>query len=465
MAYAPNDTIIAPATANSLAAIAVIRLSGPAAFSIVSPYFKSAGSKQSLSISTIVPRKQMFGLIQHNTEIIDEVLLTYFKAPNSYTGEDSIEISCHGSSYIVQQLLQLFLANGARMAEPGEFTMRAFLNGKMDLSQAEAVSDLINSQSALAHKVALQQMRGGFSNRINVLREELIHFASLIELELDFSEEDVEFANRTDLLNRVNSISNVVQDLLSSFNLGNVLKNGIPVAIAGRPNAGKSTLLNALLNEERAIVSDIPGTTRDTIEDQITINGVAFRFIDTAGLRNTDDVIEKIGVDRALRTINKSQAVIYLFDPHQITQQELTVDLAELSEHSQNAQVILTANKVDIGSEAAIRAKFNSFDNFICISAKHKTSLENLRTHLLELFNLKALETTDVIVTNARHAEALRQAELALDKVRSGLQNGLPGDLLALDIRFAIDVLGNITGKVTNEDLLTNIFTRFCIGK
>jgi tRNA modification GTPase len=463
MAYSPNDTIIAPATASGTAAIALIRISGANALSIVAPFFKNSGtSATSIARSA---RKQLFGTIQIDGKIIDEVLLSYFKGPNSYTGQDSIEISCHGSPYILQQLLQLFLSNGARMAEPGEFTMRAFLNGKMDLSQAEAVSDLINSHSAISHQMAMQQMRGGFSSTINYLRDELIHFASLIELELDFSEEDVEFADRTNLLNRITGIKKVITDLLAGFTLGNVLKNGIPVAIAGRPNAGKSTLLNALLNEERAIVSDIPGTTRDTIEDQITINGVGFRFIDTAGLRDTDDVIEKIGVDRALRTIDKSSAVIYLFDPHQLTEKELEIELEEVKQHTSTSQMILTANKVDTGTEQAIRAKFPNHKNLLCISAKQKVGLDTLRQHLLTLFDLNKLTSTDVIVSNARHAEALRQAAEALEKVKFGLESGLPGDLLALDIRFAIEVLGNITGKVTNEDLLTNIFTRFCIGK
>lgn len=463
MAFLPNDTIIAPATATGIAAIALIRISGVNALSITEPLFKSTGNS-AISISASA-RKQIFGTIQSEGKIIDEVLLTYFKGPNSYTGEDAIEIACHGSPYILQKLLQLFLSKGARMAEPGEFTMRAFLNGKMDLSQAEAVSDVINSNSDISHQIAMQQMRGGFSSTINHLRDELIHFASLIELELDFSEEDVEFADRTNLLTRIAGIRKVITDLLAGFTLGNVLKNGIPVAIAGRPNAGKSTLLNALLNEERAIVSDIPGTTRDTIEDQISINGLAFRFIDTAGLRDTDDVIEKIGVDRALRTIDKSSAVIYLFDPHQLNEKELELELEELKQHTSQSQVILTANKVDTGTEQSIRAKFPNHKNMLCISAKQKFALDILRQHLLTLFDLSKLNSTDIIVTNARHAEALRQAEEALEKVKVGLETGLPGDLLALDIRFAIEVLGNITGKVTNEDLLTNIFTRFCIGK
>lgn len=465
MNYNPNDTIVALATASGAAAIAVLRISGPKAIEIVQPFFYKNNQSVPYTIHSAPPRQQVFGTIRSDKSVLDEVLLTYFPAPGSYSGEPTIEIACHGSVFIQQQLLQLFLSNGARMAEPGEFTMRAYLNGKMDLSQAEAVADLINSQSTLTHKMALKQMRGGYSSKINQLRDQLIQFASLIELELDFSEEDVEFADRNKLLLQVDMILSVVDELLHSFDLGNVLKNGIPIAIVGRPNAGKSTLLNALLNEERAIVSDIPGTTRDTIEDQITINGVSFRFIDTAGLRQTDDLIEKIGVDRALRTIDKSSAVIYLFDPETITQEELQLEIENLKRHNAHANLIVTANKVDKSNHDAIRIKFQQLPELLCISAKQQANLDNLRNRLLDLFKLNELQNAEIIVTNARHAEALRRAGEALQNVKTGLNANIAGDLLALDIRHATDTLGSITGKVGSDDLLINIFTRFCIGK
>jgi len=458
-----SDTIVALATAQAPAAIALLRISGPQALQLISSCFYSINKKK-IEGAELLPRKSTFGIIMREEEILDEVLLVWFKAPHSYTGEDLIEISCHGSAYIQQELLNYFLVLGARMADPGEFTMRAFLNGRMDLSQAEAVADLISSNSSSSHQLAMKQMRGGFSNKIKDLREGLIHFASLIELELDFSEEDVEFADRSALLGHVNKVHTAILDLVNSFTLGNVLKNGIPVTIVGKPNAGKSTLLNALLNDERAIVSDIPGTTRDTIEDVLSIDGIVFRFIDTAGLRQTEDVIEKIGVEKTHAAMAKAAAIIYLFDAGDTSPEQLSTDLETLKINSETSQVICVGNKSDLLSTQNKKWSDHNPD-LIFISAKEKRGLEDLRTRLLRLYNLDRLKSGEVIVTNARHAAALRLAGDALEKVREGLQLNIPGDLLALDIRFALDQLGNITGQVTNEDLLTNIFTRFCIGK
>ncbi|MGZ4090188.1 MAG: tRNA uridine-5-carboxymethylaminomethyl(34) synthesis GTPase MnmE, partial [Bacteroidia bacterium] len=358
MHHEPNDTIVALATAHGSAAIAVIRLSGPKAFDIVEPFFYSREHKKK-KLKGKASHTAHFGLIIHQDVIIDEVLVTIYKGPNSYTGQDSVEISCHGSLFIQQQLLKLFLSAGARMAQPGEFTMRAFLNGKLDLSQAEAVADLIASNSAISHQVAMQQMRGGFSNKIRLLRENLIDFAALIELELDFSEEDVEFANRQDLKDLISKIISVINKLVNSFDVGNVIKNGIPVGIVGKPNAGKSTLLNVLLEEDRAIVSDIPGTTRDTIEDEMTIDGVLFRFIDTAGIRTTSDVIEQIGVNKALEVIRKSAIVIYLFDSHEISSGDLKMEINLLKDHIGNSQLVLVANKIDSENDSDLKAEFS----------------------------------------------------------------------------------------------------------
>jgi tRNA modification GTPase len=464
MNYEPNDTIVALATAHGSSAIAVIRLSGPKSFSIVEQFFCGKNGNK----KTIQDKKSHtvhFGTIVHQDIIIDEVLVTIFKGPNSYTGQDSIEISCHGSVFIQQQLLKLFLSAGARMAQPGEFTMRAFLNGKLDLSQAEAVADLIASNSAISHQVAMQQMRGGFSSKIKLLRENLIDFAALIELELDFSEEDVEFANRSDLKNLIGKIISVIQKLVNSFDVGNVIKNGIPVGIVGKPNAGKSTLLNTLLEDDRAIVSDIPGTTRDTIEDEMTIDGVLFRFIDTAGIRTTSDVIEQIGVNKALEVIRKSAIVIYLFDSHEISSGDLKIEIEMLKEHIGDSQLLLVANKIDVENDSELRKEFSEYPEMIFISAKHHKNIDVLKQRLVSLFDTRTINTTDTIVTNARHAAALRNAESALYKVNAGLNANIAGDLLALDIRYALEELGGITGQVTNEDLLDSIFTRFCIGK
>lgn len=459
-----NDTIVALATAHGSAAIAVIRLSGPKAIEIVETFFYTKNFKKK-SLANKATHTAHFGLIIQNDVVIDEVLVTIFKESHSYTGQESVEVSCHGSIFIQQQLLQLFLSKGARMANPGEFTMRAFLNGKLDLSQAEAVADLIASNSALSHQVAMQQMRGGFSNKIKTLRDNLISFASLIELELDFSEEDVEFANRTDLKTLITTITNVIQKLINSFEVGNVIKNGIPVAIVGKPNAGKSTLLNVLLDDDRAIVSEIPGTTRDTIEDEIIIDGVLFRFIDTAGLRTTSDVIEQIGVNKAFEVIKKSAIIIYLFDSHEISSGDLKLEIELLKDYIGTSQLVIVANKIDVEDIKDLKEEFCDYPDIIYISAKEHKNMDGLKQKLVNLFDTRTIDATDTIVTNARHANSLKRAQAALLKVSEGISNNIVGDLLALDIRYALDELGLITGSVTNEDLLDSIFTKFCIGK
>ena len=459
-----NDIIVALATAHGSSAIAIIRLSGPEVLNIVEPFIYTKNLKK-ISLKNKPSHSVNFALIVFQDNIIDEVLITLFKNPNSYTGQDSIEISCHGSPFIQQKLLQLFLSQGARMANAGEFTLRAFLNGKLDLSQAEAVSDLIASNSALSHQFAMQQMRGGFSTKINQLRQNLINFASLIELELDFSEEDVEFANRDDLKKLISTIYSVIEALIQSFELGNVIKNGIPVTIIGKPNAGKSTLLNVLLEEDKAIVSEIAGTTRDLIEDEMIIDGVMFRFIDTAGLRITSDAVEQIGLNKAFEAIKKSAIVIYLFDAHELTAGDLVLELQKIEEHLVSTQVILVANKIDIETLNDLKNEFIDFPEMIFISAKKQLNIHELKNKLLSLFDARTVSATDTIVTNARHASSLTNANLALKKVLEGLNNNIVPDLLALDIRYALNEIGLITGEVSNEDLLNNIFSKFCIGK
>lgn len=410
-----------------------------------------------------------YGRIFDGNEVVDEVVLTLFKAPASFNGEDTVEFSCHGSPYILERVLGLLLKKGARIAEPGEFTLRAFLNGKMDLSQAEAVADLIASRSKASHKLAMHQMRGGFSREIDALRERLIHFASMIELELDFAEEDVEFADRDDLKSLVDELCEILRKLIDSFATGNVLKNGVPVAITGAPNQGKSTLLNALLNEERAIVSEIAGTTRDAIEDEITIGGVRFRFIDTAGIRETSDTIESMGISKALEKARTASVVLYLVDAAETTREEVNKFVAafrtQLGEGAH--RLIVVANKMDKakGSEAEIRNKFSDFNDVVYLSALKKENLDALQQKLLEGVNAGAIEHGELMVTNARHHRALSQALEALADVRRGLDENITGDFLAIDIRKALHHLGEITGKITTDDLLGNIFSKFCIGK
>ena len=409
-----------------------------------------------------------------NHRIIDEVLVAVFKNPNSYTGENVVEINCHGSVYIQQEIIQLFLKNGVRNAQAGEFTLRAFLNGKMDLSQAEAVADLIASDSETSHQIALQQMRGGFATDIQNLRQELLNFASLIELELDFSEEDVEFADRTQFTNLVNKISTTLKQLIDSFALGNVLKNGIPIAIVGEPNVGKSTLLNALLNEERAIVSNIAGTTRDAIEDELVINGINFRFIDTAGIRETKDVVENIGIKKTFENIEKAQLVLLLFNGNEKrkkTEDRRQKTLANLQKNYPNKKILTIINKIDLLNEKEIQEILKQVQhddnqkNAILISSKEKTGINLLKDELIKLANLGALSNNKTIVSNSRHFEALNNALIAIKEVQKGIENNISSDLFATDIRSALHYLGLISGEVTTEDLLGNIFGNFCIGK
>lgn len=459
-----SDTIVALATPQGSGAIGIIRLSGAKAITICSSVFSNK-KLENKDLSKEQSHTIHFGVIHSGDIIIDEVLVSVFKTPNSYTGENIVEVSCHGSPFIQQQIIQLFIKKGARMANNGEFTLRAFLNGKIDLSQAEAVADLIASNSASSHQVAIQQMRGGFATKIKLLRQNLIDFASLIELELDFSEEDVEFANRDDLKNLIKSIQYIVQRLIDSFEVGNVIKNGIPVAIIGKPNAGKSTLLNVLLEEDRAIVSDIPGTTRDVIEDEMTIDGVLFRIIDTAGIRETNDIIESIGVEKTYEQIKLSSIAIYLFDVHEMTPNELRQIIAEIEPHLHNSQLVLVANKIDKEDMEYTYREFADFKDMLFISAKEDIGIDKLKQYLVHLFDNRTVNLTETIVTNARHVEALRHTNVALIKVLEGLSNNVTGDFLAIDIRTALHHLGEITGEISSDDLLTNIFSRFCIGK
>jgi tRNA modification GTPase len=459
-----NDTIVALATPSGAGAIAIIRLSGKDAIRIADKHFRSVSGKK---LRNQKSHTIHLGHIIDNSKTIDEVLISVFKNPNSYTGENVIEISCHGSNYIQQEIIQLFLRNGCRMATAGEFTLRAFLNGKLDLSQAEAVADLIASDNEASHQIAMQQMRGGFSSEIAKLREELLNFASLIELELDFAEEDVEFADRTQFKDLIERITFVLKRLIDSFAVGNVIKNGIPVAIVGEPNVGKSTLLNALLNEERAIVSEIAGTTRDTIEDEISIGGIGFRFIDTAGIRDTKDVVESIGIKKTFEKIDQAQVVIYLFDSTEfnIHSSEFKVELEKIKNKYPQKPLIVIANKIDQIDDSQIAVMQNEISGIHLLSAKTGFGVEQLTNKLLNLINTGALRNNETIVTNSRHYDALLKAFEEIQKVNHGLETGLSGDLLAIDIRQALYHFGEITGEITNDDLLGNIFANFCIGK
>jgi len=471
-----NDTIIALATPSGAGAIAIIRVSGPDALNIVAPLFKAKSKKDLAQQAT---HTLHLGNVMDGERTIDEVLASVFRAPKSYTGEETVELSCHGSPYIQQEIIQLLIRKGCRSAEAGEFTLRAFLNAKMDLSQAEAVADLINSENAASHQMAMQQMRGGFSNEIQKLRQELLNFASLIELELDFAEEDVEFANRDQFKDLVSKIQTVLKRLIDSFATGNVLKNGIPVAIVGEPNVGKSTLLNALLNEDRAIVSEIAGTTRDTIEDEMSIGGVGFRFIDTAGIRETKDVVESIGIKKTFEKISQAQVVVYLVDSSQIAVnrerlQEVRIEIEKIKNKFPQKPLLIIANKTDRLAEEEVKnlkEKLQEISShaeraeFLLLSAKTNLGVEELKDRLLEFVNTGALRNSDTIVTNSRHYAALLKALEEINKVEDGLNADLSGDLLAIDIRQALHHFGEITGQITNDDLLGNIFANFCIGK
>lgn len=478
----PTETIVALATPSGAGAIAVIRLSGKEAVSIAANVFISVSGKDLTKQKTHTIH---LGHIVSNGKTYDQVLVSVFKNPNSYTGEDVVEISCHGSTFIQQQIIQLLLRNGAKMAQPGEFTLRAFLNGKLDLSQAEAVADLIASDNEASHQIAMQQMRGGFSNEIANLRQELLNFASLIELELDFAEEDVEFADRTQFNDLLNRIEFVLKRLIDSFAVGNVIKNGIPIAIVGEPNVGKSTLLNALLNEERAIVSDIAGTTRDTIEDELVIDGIGFRFIDTAGIRDTTDHVESIGIKKTFEKIEQAQVVLYLVDSSllsvvgsllsvvssQLSVEKLKSDIEQIKNKYPHKTLLTIINKKDLLSAEMIKKLETELttdsgqQQILFISAKNNIGIDELKQTLLSFVNTGALRNNETIVTNSRHYDSLLKALEEIQKVKWGLESGLSSDLMAIDIREALYHFGEITGEVTNDELLGNIFANFCIGK
>jgi tRNA modification GTPase len=461
-----DDTICALSTPQGMGAIAVIRVSGPATFPVLERFFRPAGQRHALA--TAKPYTLIYGTLYEQEERVDEVMIGVYRAPKSYTGQDVAEISCHGSVYIQERIVRMLLSAGVRMAEPGEYTLRAFFNGKMDLSQAEGVADLIASESEAAHRVAYQQMRGGISEEIRGLREELIQFASLVELELDFTEEDVEFADKAQLTQLVEKIQQVVQRLLESYGTGNVIKNGVPVAIVGAPNAGKSTLLNALVQEERAIVTEVAGTTRDAIEDEVNLGGVKFRFIDTAGIRETEDVVEKIGIRKTYEKIAQSRVVLYLFDAGRLQENAPLVreEIAALRAKVAGQKLLLLANKIDQAQREEVDRLLANPEELLYLSALEGEGLEALIEALQASVNLSALESNQNIVTSARHYEALRQSQEDLARVAEGLAEGRSGDLLALDIREALRHLGAIIGEVdVDRDILGAIFGKFCIGK
>lgn len=459
-----QDTICAIATAQG-GAIGCIRVSGPEAIEITSCIFTPAATNRELGDSK--PYTLTFGRIYDGSEVIDEVLVSLFRAPHSYTGENSTEITCHGSAYILQKVLQLLIKNGCRMAAPGEYTQRAFLNGKMDLSQAEAVADLIASSSAATHRLAMSQMRGGFSKELATLRDQLLHFTSLIELELDFSDhEELEFADRSELCQLANNIEKVIARLVNSFNVGNAIKNGVPVAIIGETNAGKSTLLNVLLNEDKAIVSDIHGTTRDIIEDTVNIGGITFRFIDTAGIRETSDTIESLGIERTFQKLDQAEIVLWMIDATN-AQAQITQLAGQLLPRCERKQLILVYNKADLVDNIQNSIPENFPDNVqsITLSAKKREHIEELQRMLITSAHLPTITQNDVIVTNVRHYEALNNALEAIHRVQEGLTNNISGDFISQDIRDCIFHLSDIAGEVTNDMVLQNIFQHFCIGK
>ena len=450
-----NDTIVALATVQGVSALAIIRLSGKEAIKITQLAFSGKNLSRQ-STHTI-----HFGTIKDGDKTIDEVLISVFKEPNSFTQENAVEISCHGSPVIIKEIIKVLLKKGARLAQPGEFTKRAFLNGRFDLAQAEAVADLIHAETDNARQAAFNQMRGGFSQEIKRLREELIHFASLVELELDFGEEDVEFAKRDDLRKLILKIQSYLKTLIESFDQGNVIKNGIPTVIAGKPNAGKSTLLNALLNEERAIVSHIAGTTRDSIEDELILGGITFRFIDTAGLRETKDEIEAMGVGRTREKMKQASLILYMFDLSQTNSTEIKQEEDELK--ALGVPYIKVGNKIDKANRFILRSLENQ--NFVMISAAQKTNLQDLKDQILSHFHINTVKQGDVLVTNLRHYQNLMATNDSLNRVLSGMETSVTGDFLAMDIRQSLHYLGEITGEITTEDLLDNIFSKFCIGK
>ena len=458
-----NDNILALASPPGIGAISLIRISGPESISIVDNIFDGI---EKIKLADQEENKVQLGYIMDNKRTIDKVLVTVFRNPKSYTGEDLVEISCHGSIFIQESIIQLLLNFDCRVAKPGEFTMRSFLNGKMDLSQAESVADLISSNSEASHKLAMNQMRGGFKNDINDLRTQLVNFASLIELELDFSQEDVEFANLKELNKLLDKISSSLKKLIDSFKTGNVIKNGIPIAIVGEPNTGKSTLLNTLLNEDRAIVSSIAGTTRDTIEDQINLNGVNCRFIDTAGIRSTDDEIESIGIKRTLKKMSESEIIVFMIDYSSLDDNKLNFYfdyLNKIEEKFPNIKLITILNKNDIKSDISI-SDLNKF-NPITISARNKVNIESLIREITSYVNNLTSQIDNSTISNSRHYDLLNKTYEEIHKVKVSISKNVSSDLLAIDIKQAIYFLGELTGEISNDEILGNIFSKFCIGK
>ena len=456
-----DDIICALSTPQGVGALGIIRLSGTNSSSLLTPFFSSVRQKREGWTSHVA----YFGDFSIEEQHIDEILVNFFAEGKSFTGEESIELSCHGSPYIIGRVLEALLSQGARMADPGEYTMRAFMNGKLDLAQAEAVADLIHAENRAMHDVALKQLKGGFSNEITAFREELVHFASLIELELDFSEEDVEFASREQLTAMLNLLKTKVSGLIDSFRYGNALKKGIATAILGAPNAGKSTLLNALLGEERAIVSEIPGTTRDTVEDTFTHQGLTYRLIDTAGIRETQDYVEQVGIARALEQASNADVIFYTVDST-APEKDLEQKVLELQEMAPDAHLLVLLNKADTADPTPIIHRLDRLDHTpLVVSAKSKEGLEALLQKLSELTAWSTTSASQTIVTNARHADALRRTLEALQRSLDAVALSIPGDLLAQDLRVALDSLGEITGTISTDDLLANIFSKFCIGK
>jgi tRNA modification GTPase len=459
-----NDTICALSTAPGMGAIAVIRVSGPDCYETIGRIFKPA--EKSFNMASVKSHTIHLGVIGDDSSIVDEVLISCFRNPHSYTGEDVIEISCHGSVYIQQKIIELLISNGLRLAKPGEFTFRAFMNKKFDLSQAEAVADLIASHSGTSHDLAIEQMRGGFSKKIRALRGSLVEFTALIELELDFSEEHMIFADRADLRTLLDHLETELSQLINSFSLGNVIKHGIPVAIIGKPNVGKSTLLNAILNEEKAIVSEIPGTTRDAIEDTIVIGGYSFRFIDTAGLRASEDAIETIGIGRTWEKISEASIILYVFDATEQSFEDVREAISELKTTGDDPplNLVLVGNKID--KVKKLPKGFKEFVEYetIFVSGKRKENIHLLAEHLVDIVG-KAKTTDKTIVSNARHYEALQHAYNSVVSIRGGLNENISPDLLTVDIHKALYHLGEITGEITTDEILGAIFSRFCVGK
>ena len=455
------ETICAISTPPGVGGIAVVRISGDNAKTLCNNVLKNRAGEGAASF--LNPNNAVFCYFYDEQQLVDEVVATYFAAPHSYTGDDVVEISCHGSMYVQQRILETLLKNGARLAEPGEFTMRAFVNGKMDLAQAEAVADLIDSHSETSHRLAIKQLRGGFSQKLSQLRQQLVNLSALLELELDFSDEDVEFADRTELRKLLDVIENEVKSLADSFVSGNAIKNGVPVAIIGRPNVGKSTLLNALLGDERAIVSDIPGTTRDTVEDTATFGGITFRFIDTAGLRHSNDTVESFGIERSYKAAENALVVLFVVDAAHIDSQTLAKDLEAFQSVVDIAgkQLIVIANKSDLASENPLLE--TDFET-IHISAKQKLGIDMITDTLSATFR-KKVDTDSVVLTNARHYDAMQKILQSLGTVRDALGNNIPGDLVMVDIRQALYYIGLVTGEVSSDEILGTIFSRFCIGK